>query len=180
MSFGLKTFNLVEETGNEATSGTIKVFYEAKEVDDLIRSLKAKNKCLEKKYNIVVLSKNEEVAKQVDGNAEYWKKLCEKRTQMYLEEQAARASVAEQLQIEIHKPFPYIEKLKVMKVALLREMAFRSRFESIVLHRQAEEAYDFKTGEKLHKKAIRKYRQEILFFKKADELEKELLGENED
>lgn len=168
MSFGLKTFNLVEETGNEATSGTIKVFYEAKEVDDLIRSLKAKNKCLEKKYNIVVLSKNEEVAKQVDGNAEYWKKLCEKRTQMYLEEQAARASVAEQLQIEIHKPFPYIEQVNRMRVALLRQMAKRAFFEARYLQGLP------KLNDNVWKQQTRKVRQWNLFNRKADELEKEL------
>lgn len=170
MSYGLKIFNWVEDAENEF--GGVRSFYEAKEVDDYIRSLKADNKRLQKQYLQAVKAANENIAKNVDGNANYWKELCEKRTKMYLEEQARANALGEQLQKEIHKPFPYIEKLKVMKVALLREMAFRARFESFAL--QIRKVSDFKTGENLYKKSLRRYRQEMLFFKKADELEKEL------
>lgn len=172
MSYGLKIFNWVEDA--EKDFGGVRSFYEAKEVDDYIRNLKAENKRLQKQYLQAVKSANENIAKNVDGNAKYWQDLCEKRTKMYLEEQARANALGEQLQKEIHKPFPYIEKLEVMKVAFLREMAFRARFESIALHRKSEEVSDLKTGENLYKKSLRRYRQEMLFFKKADELEKEL------
>jgi hypothetical protein len=172
MSYGFKIFNWVEDAEKEV--GGERSFYETKEVDDYIRSLKAENKRLQRQYLQAVKAANENIAKNVDGNAKYWQDLCEKRTKMYLEEQAAHVAVADELQKQIHKPFPYIEKLEVMKVALLREMAFRARFESVVLLRQSEEVHDFETGNNLYKKSLRRYRQENLFFKKADELEKEL------
>ena len=178
MSYGLKIFNWVEDA--EKDFGGVRSYYEVKEVDDYIRNLKAENKRTQKQYLQAVKAANENIAKNVDGNAEYWKDLCEKRTKMYLEEQAAHISVADELQKQNHKPFPYIEKLEVMKVALLMEMAFRARFESIVLHRKSEEVQDFETGQNLYKKSLRRHRQEILFFKKADELQKKLFDVNED
>ena len=181
MIYGLKTFNLVEETGNEATSGTIKVFYEAKQVDDLIRSLKAEKKCLEKKYNILALSKNESVAKQVDGNAEYWKELCNKRTKMYLEEQAAHIAVADELQKQIHKPFQYIEKLEVMKIALFKRMAETAYYHYRYLELWLQYCCLNEETKRIYEpKFERKSRQWKLFNKKAKELEKKLFGENEE
>jgi hypothetical protein len=171
MSYGLKIFNWVEDA--EKDFGGERSFYEAKEVDDYIRSLKAENKKLQRQYLQAVKAANENIAKNVDCNAKYWQDLCEKRTKMYLEEQAAHVAVADELQKQIHKPFPYIEKLEVMKIALLREMAFRARFESVVLLRQSEEVHDFETVQNLYKKSLRRHRQENLFFKKAKELEKE-------
>lgn len=44
MSYGLKIFNWVEDAEKEF--GGVRSFYEAKEVDDYIRSLKAENKRL--------------------------------------------------------------------------------------------------------------------------------------
>lgn len=173
MSYGFKLFNWVEDAEKE--NGGSRSFYEAKEVDDYIRVMKAKNKRLQKQYNQAVLAANENIANNVDGNAKYWKELCEKRTQMYLEEQARANALGEELMKEYHKQFPYKEKLEVMKVAMLREMAFRARFESIVLQRKSEEVVDKETCKNLYKKSMRRYRQEMLFFNKADELEQELV-----
>lgn len=91
MSYGLKIFNWVEDAEKEF--GGVRSFYEAKEVDDYIRSLKAENKRLQKQYLQAVKSANKNIAKNVDGNAKYWQDLCEKRTKMYLEELKAAAEL---------------------------------------------------------------------------------------
>ena len=172
MAYELKIFNWVEDAEKEF--GGVRSFYEAKEVDDYIRSLKAENKRLQKQYLQAVKAANENIAKNVDGNAKYWQDLCEKRTKMYLEEQAAHIAVADELQKQIHKPFPYIEQVNRMRIALFRQMAKRAFFESRYLQGLP------KLNDKVWKQQIRKVRQWNLFSRKADELEKELFGENED
>lgn len=169
----MRKYTWFEDSGDVRFSGSISYY----RCDDVENILKEKNDEIEKikRLNKELSNKlTQNVQQVVDNNAQYWKELCEKRTQMYLEEQARANALGEQLQKEIHKPFPYIEKLEVMKVAMLREMAFRARFESIVLQRKSEEVVDKETGKNLYKKSMRRYRQEMLFFKKADELEKEL------
>lgn len=166
MSYGLKIFNWVEDAEKEV--GGVRSFYEAKEVDDYIRSLKAENKRLQKQYLQAVKAANENIAKNVDGNAKYWQDLCEKRTKMYLEEQAAHIAVADELQKQIHKPFPYIEKVNRMRVALLRQMAKRAFFQARYLQGLP------KLNDNVCKQQTRKVRQWNLFNRKADDLEKEL------
>lgn len=178
MSYGLKIFNWVED--EEKEFGGVRSFYEAKEVDDYIRSLKAENKRLQKQYLQAVKSANENIAKNVDGNAKYWQDLCEKRTKMYLEEQAAHVAVADELQKQIHKPFPYIEKLEVMKVALFRTMAETAYYHYRYLEFWLQHCCWSEETISIYKpKSERKRRQWKLFKEKAKELEKELLGENE-
>lgn len=169
MSYGLKIFNWVEDAEKEF--GGERSFYEAKEVDDYIRSLKADNKRLQKQYLQAVKAANENIAKNVDGNAKYWQDLCEKRTKMYLEEQAAHVAVADELQKQINKPFPYIEKLEVMKIALFRRMADTAFYHYKYLDLLAKYHYANKEEKKILE---RKKRQWILFDKKVKELEKEL------
>lgn len=169
MSYGLKIFNWVEDAEKEF--GGERSFYEAKEVDDYIRSLKADNKRLQKQYLQAVKAANENIAKNVDGNAKYWQDLCEKRTKMYLEEQAAHVAVADELQKQINKPLPYIEKLEVMKIALFRRMADTAFYHYKYLDLLAKYHYANKEEKKILE---RKKRQWILFDKKVKELEKEL------
>lgn len=171
MSYGFKVFNWVEDA--EKDFGGVRSFYEAKEVDDYIRSLKDENKRLQKQYLQAVKSANENIAKNVDGNAKYWQDLCEKRTKMYLEEKAAHIAVADELQKQIHKPFPYIEKLEVMKIAFLREMATRAFYESKYLWNKCEGCSPTEVNSGIFK-AKKRERQYHLFMKKADKLEKEL------
>jgi hypothetical protein len=173
MSYGLKIFNWVEDAEKEL--GGVRSFYEAKEVDDYIRSLKAENKRLQRQYLQAVKAANENIAKNVDGNAKYWQDLCEKRTKMYLEEQAAHISVADELQKQIHKPFPYIEKLKVMKVALFKRMAETAYYHYRYLELWLQHCCcNDETKSIYEPKFERKCRQWKLFSKKAKELEKEL------
>lgn len=171
MAYGLKTFNWVEDAEKEF--GGVRSFYEAKEVDDYIRNLKAENRRLQKQYLQAVKSANENIAKNVDGNAEYWKDLCEKRTKMYLEEQAAHISVADELQKQIHKPFQYIEKLEVMKIAFLREMATRAFYESKYIWNKCDGCSPPEVKSNIFK-AKKRERQYHLFMNKAAKLEKEL------
>lgn len=173
MSYGLKIFNWVEDAEKEF--GGVRSFYEAKEVDDYIRSLKAENKRLQKQYLQAVKTANENIAKNVDGNAKYWQDLCEKRTKMYLEEQAAHIAVADELQKQIHKPFPYIEKIKVMKIALLRQMSQTAYSDYTYLELFIQYRCLNEETKKLYEPRLeRKRRQWILFKEKAKELEKEL------
>lgn len=169
MSYGFKVFNWVEDAEKEF--GGSRSFYEAKEVDDYIRVIKSENRRLQHKYNQAVLAANENIANKVDGNAQYWKELCEKRTKMYLEEQARANALGEQIQKEIHKPFPYIEKLKVMKIALLRQMSQTAYHHYKYIDLLAKCRY---SSIKDKKKLKRKHRQWKLFSEKAEELEKEL------
>lgn len=169
MAYGLKIFNWVEDAEKEF--GGVRSFYETKEVDDYIRSLKADNKRLQKQYLQAVKAANENIAKNVDGNAKYWQDLCEKRTKMYLEEQSAHVAVADELQKQIHKPFPYIEKLEVMKIVLFKRMAETAFYHYKYLDLLAKCHYANKEEKKILE---RKKRQWILFDKKAKELEKEL------
>lgn len=171
MSYGLKIFNWVEDA--EKDFGGVRSFYEAKEVDDYIRNLKAENKRLQKQYLQAVKSANENIAKNVDGNVKYWQDLCEKRTKMYLEEQAAHIAVADELQKQINKPFPYIEKLEVMKIAFLREMATRAFYESKYLWNKCEGCSPTEVNSGIFK-AKKRERQYHLFMKKAARLEREL------
>lgn len=178
MSYGLKIFNWVEDAEKEF--GGVRSFYEAKEVDDYIRSLKAENKRLQKQYLQAVKSANENIAKNVDGNAKYWQDLCEKRTKMYLEEQAAHIAVADELQKQIHKPFPYIEKIEVMKVVLFKIMAETAYYHYRYLELWLQHCCLNEETKRIYEpKFERKRRQWKLFKEKAKELEKELLGENE-
>lgn len=169
MAYGLKTFNCVEDAEKEY--GGVRSFYEAKEVDDYIRSLKAENKRLQKQYLQAVKVANENIAKNVDGNAKYWQDLCEKRTKMYLEERATHIAVADELQKQIHKPFQYIEKIKVMKITLFKRMAETAYYHYKYLDLLAKCHYAYKEETKILE---RKRRQWNLFNKKAKELEKEL------
>ena len=166
MSYGLKIFNWVEDA--EKDCGGVRSFYEVKEVDDYIRNLKAENRRMQKQYLQAVKAANENIAKNIDSNAEYWKDLCEKRTKMYIEEQAAHISVADELQKQIHKPFPYIEQVNRMRVTLLRQMAKRAFFQARYLQGLP------KLNDNVWKQQTRKVRQWNLFNRKADELEKEL------
>ena len=163
-----------EDSGDVRFSGSIS-YYRCddvenllKEKDDEIEKIKRLNKELSNK-----LTQN--VQQVVDNNAKYWKELCEKRTQMYLDEQARANALGEQLQKEIHKPFPYIEKLDLMKIALFRRMAetayYHYRFlelwlQHCCLNEEAKRVYE--------PKFERKRRQWKLFSKKAKELEKDL------
>lgn len=176
MSYGLKIFNWVEDADKEF--GGVRSFYESKEVDDYIRSLKAENKRLQKQYVQAVKTANENIAKNVDGNAKYWQDLCEKRTKMYLEEQAAHIAVADELQKQIHKPFPYIEKLEVMKIALFRMMAESAYYHYRYLILWVQHCCLNEETKRLYEKQFeRKHRQWKLFSKKANELEKELVND---
>ena len=161
-----------EDSGDVRFSGSIS-YYRCddvenllKEKDDEIEKIKRLNKELSNK-----LTQN--VQQVVDNNAKYWNELCEKRTKMYLEEQARANALGEQLQKEIHKPFPYIEKLEVMKVALLREMATRAFYESKYLWYNCEgcSLTEVKSKIFIAKKRERQYH---LFMKKAAKLEKGL------
>ena len=171
MSYGLKIFNWVEDA--EKDFGGVRSYYEVKEVDDYIRNLKAENKRLQKQYLQAVKAANENIAKNIDGNANYWKDLCEKRTKMYLEEQAAHISVADELQKQIHKPFQYIEKLEVMKIDLLREIAKRAFYESKYLWYNCEGCSPTEVNSMIFR-AKKRERQYHLFMRKAAKLEKEL------
>ena len=179
MSYGFKIFNWFEDAENEF--GGVRSFYETKEVDDYIRSLINENNRLQKQYLQAVEAANENIAKNVDGNAGYWKDLCEKRTKMYLEEQAAHISVADELQKQIHKPFPYIEKLKVMKIALFKRMAETAYYHYMYLELWLQHCCLNEETKRIYEpKYERKRRQWKLFNKKAKELKNELFGENED
>lgn len=174
MSYGFKIFNWVEDVENEFGGVRSRSFYETKEVDDYIRSLEAKNNRLQKQYLQAVKAANENIAKNVDGNAKYWKDLCEKRTKMYLEEQAAHISVADELQKQIHKPFPYIEKLEVMKITLFKRMAETAYYHYRYLELWLQYCCLNEETKRIYEpKADRKRRQWKLFNKKAKELEKE-------
>lgn len=172
MSYGLKIFNWVEDA--EKDFGGVRSYYEVKEVDDYICNLKAENKRLQKQYLQAVKAANENIAKNVDGNAEYCKDLCEKRTKMYLEEQAAHISVADELQKQIHKPFQYIEKLDVMKIALFRRKAETAYYHYRYLELWLQHCCLNEETKRIYEpKFERKHRQWKLFDKKAKELEKE-------
>lgn len=173
MSYGFKVFNWVEDAEKEF--GGVRSFYEAKEVDDYIRVIKSENRRLQHQYNQAVLAANENIANKVDGNAKYWKELCEKRTQMYLEEQARANALGEQLQKEIHKPFPYIEKLEVMKIALFKRMAETAYYHYRYLELWLQHCCLNEETKRIYEpKFERKHRQWKLFKEKAKELEKEL------
>ena len=94
---------------------------------------------------------------------------------MYLEEQAAHISVADELQKQIHKPFPYIEKLEVMKIALFKRMAETAYYHYRYLELWLKHCCLNEETKRIYEpKFDRKCRQWKLLKEKAKELEKEL------
>lgn len=148
--------------------GMVYDFYESSEVNEVLNEKDREISRLNKLIKKMSLGLNENIAQIVDGNANYWKELCEKRTKMYLEEQARANALGEQLQKEIHKPFQYIEQVNRMRVTLLRQMAKRAFFQARYLQGLP------KLNDNVWKQQTRKVRQWNLFNRKADELEKEL------
>lgn len=164
----MKNWRLIENPNLD--KGMVFDFYESSEVNEILNDKDREISRLKKLNKKMSCELNENIAQIVDWNANYWKELCEKRTKMYLEEQARANALGEQLQKEIHKPFPYIEKVNRMRIALLREMAKRAFFEARYLNSLPKEFIN----ENMRNQHRRRCRQWSLFNRKADELEKEL------
>ena len=92
---------------------------------------------------------------------------------LFLSKDIANVLSAIHFQKEIHKPFPYIEKLEVMKVAMLREMATRAFYESKYLWNKCEGCSQPEVKSNIFR-AKKRERQYHLFVRKAAKLEKEL------
>lgn len=165
----MRNWRLIENPNLD--KGMVYDFYESSEVNEVLNKKDREISRLNKLIKKMSLGLNENIAQIVDGNANYWKELCDKRTKMYLEEQARANALGEQLQKEIHKPFQYIEKLKVMKVAFFKRMAETAFYHYKYLDLLAKCHYANKEEKKILE---RKKRQWILFDKKVKELEKEL------
>lgn len=170
----MRKYTWFEDSGDVRFSGSISYY----RCDDVENILKEKNDEIEKikRLNKELSNKlTQNVQQVVDNNAQYWKELCEKRTQMYLEEQARANALGEQLQKEIHKPFPYIEKLEVMKIALFKRMAETAYYHYRFLELWLQHCCWSEETISIYKpKFERKHRQWKLFKEKAKELEKEL------
>lgn len=162
----MRNWRLIENPNLD--KGMVYDFYESSEVNEVLNEKDREISRLNKLIKKMSLGLNENIAQIVDGNANYWKELCEKRTKMYLEEQARANALGEQLQKEIHNPFQYIEQVNRMRVTLLRQMAKRAFFQARYLQGLP------KLNDNVWKQQTRKVRQWNLFNRKADELEKEL------
>lgn len=169
----MKNWRLIENPNLD--KGMVFDFYESSEVNAILSDKDREISRLKKLNKKMSCGLNEQIAQIVDGNANYWKELCEKRTKMYLEEQARANALGEQLQKEIHKPFPYIEKLEVMKIALFKRMAETAYYHYRYLELWLQHCCLNEETKRIYEpKYERKHRQWKLFSKKAKELEKEL------
>lgn len=163
-----------EDGGDVRFSGSIS-YYRCDDVENLVKNKDDEIKKLQRLNNDLSNKLTQNVQQVVDNNAKYWKELCEKRTQMYLEEQARANALGEQIQKEIHKPFPYIEKLEVMKIALFKRMAETAYYHYRYLELWLQHCCLNEETKRIYEpKFERKRRQWKLFKEKAKELEKEL------